>query len=59
MTDDQVTALLERMDRLITLMEQNERDRELSTWRHGDGSPLTRKETEILGLPFEGPADDA
>ena len=42
-----MTGLRERIDRLLTLMEKNERDRELSPyWRHGDGSMMTRAEWE-------------
>jgi hypothetical protein len=48
-TVSDVLALVERLDRLIALMEKNERDRELSPWwQHGDGRAINRLEWEAM-----------
>jgi hypothetical protein len=50
--------LLAKLEELVELLRANERDRELSPyWRHADGSPVTRKECEVVGNPFEGPVE--
>ena len=53
-----LAVLIERLDRLIVLMEKNERDRELSPrWRDDRGHPLERIVLEALRKPFEGPSE--